>query len=458
MNPISSVGVPGRGEPARDAGAVPTDLAGMFAAIFAATTAVPVTPPPVPVVPVALPEGGETPGATPCAEGGMPSLPEGSVPAGGANGTPSLPALVAPGRPRHDRAGVTPSGVVPTLARGTAPQAPATPPSVPTSDDAEAPIAPAPVPPTSESGRPLPAEATTDLPNVTPTPVDPTVARMLTMVAPEARAITLARTAAVVAANPGAPLVPNGSPRLDVRGLASRGDARGEGVLRDLSAAVARDGLRVVASRTEDGPADTSTRSGLPGRAKVRTSGKGEGVKSEPSAPAVAPTEGAVPTPIVEKPTPVPTHAALAGMTPHAPRIETPAPQQVAAAAGPAPVPDEKPQTANPSHATVAFATPDGGEGRLRVSMRGDTLRATLHLPDASAAERIEQDLGGLSRALRAQGFEEARITVDVARNASADPGHDEPSPREQRQSREQQPHANERQPRRERGASREER
>ena len=45
--------------------------------------------------------------------------------------------------------------------------------------------------------------------------------------------------------------------------------------------------------------------------------------------------------------------------------------------------------------------------------------RGVAHLCPPGA-ERIEQDLGGLSRALRAQGFEEARITVDVAEGGPA--------------------------------------
>jgi Flagellar hook-length control protein FliK len=435
MNPISSVGVTGRGEPARDAGAVPTDLAGMFAAIFAATTAAQATPPPVPVVPVALPEGSDAPGAKPCAEGGMPSLTEGSAPVGGTNGTPALPAMMAPGRPRHDRAGLPALGVVPTLEHGVAPQVAKDAAPIPTDVATRPTTEPMPMTTPSQAlgeGKLTLPEGMTPMSQPTTATVDPALARMV------------------------AATTPNPSPRLDVRGPVTADATRGQVGARDLSATVARDGLRAVAARTDEGKG-AATQNGVPSKGKGRTAGKADAGRTEASAPTVAPAEAATPTPVVDKPTPVSAHAALAGVTPHAARIETPAPQ-VAAAQGPVALPDEKPQTATPSHATVAFATPDGGEGRLRVSMRGDTLRATLHLPDAAAAERIEQDLGGLSHALRAQGFEEARITVDVARSASAERGHDEPSPREQKQSREQQPHTNERQPRRERGASREER
>jgi hypothetical protein len=121
-------------------------------------------------------------------------------------------------------------------------------------------------------------------------------------------------------------------------------------------------------------------------------------------------------------------------------------------------LPQEKPLPAVPTTATVSFDNGDGLEGRLRVSLRGDVLRASIQVPDAAAAERIEQDLGGLTRALRAHGFEEARLTVDIARSAAADTRHEESSPREQKPSREQQPHTNERHTRRERGSSRKER
>lgn len=447
MNPISSISGPGRGEPARDAGAVPTDLAGMFAAIFAATTAAPLTPPPVPVVPVALPEGGVTSEAKPCAEGGMPSVAEGVKPTALPNGTPALPALAAPGRARHDRTGLPVGGVVPTLGHGFA--------SANTSDAATAAVDTARLAAGAngaDAGRlALPVDAMPPQ-----SAADATLARMI------ATANATAQTSVGSTATAATPAVvvttasSGATPRLDVRASAASGTPRSDVAARDLATTVAQEGLRAVVTRTEDRSGD-ATRQGMPGKGKGRATGRAESGNHEAAAATFAPVEGAVPTPVVDKPVPVSPHAALVGMTPHAPRIETPTPQ-LAAVAGPAPLPEDKPQTATPTHATIAFATPDGGEGRLRVSMRGDTLRATLQLPDATAAERIEQDLGGLSRALRAQGFEEARITVDVARTAHAERGHDEPSPREQRQSREQQSHANERQPRRERGASREER
>ena len=232
----------------------------------------------------------------------------------------------------------------------------------------------------------------------------------------------------------------------------STGGVRDAGV--DLTATVARDGLRAVASRSEgarDGDARTASGSAGKGRARVA----GARTESSDAGDAIA----AAVTPPTEKVTAqAAAHAALAGVTPTHVRPEPTMPTAVGATAGPAPLPDERPQMGSPANATVAFATPDGGEGRLRVSLRGDTLHATLQVPDAAAAERIEQDLGGLSRALRAQGFEEARITVDVARSAHTERGQDEPAPREQRSSREQQSHTHERNARRERGTHREER
>ncbi|MEQ1832725.1 MAG: flagellar hook-length control protein FliK, partial [Candidatus Eisenbacteria bacterium] len=131
-----------------------------------------------------------------------------------------------------------------------------------------------------------------------------------------------------------------------------------------------------------------------------------------------------------------------------------------AAAAAPVELPTEPPVIANPSHATVSFDSGDGQEGRLRVSLRGDTLRATIQMPDAAAAQRLEQDLGELSRALRTHGFEEARLTVDAPRSASnTERGSNDTQAREHKNLRDERSHSGERNSaRRERGTSRQER
>ena len=431
MNPISSLGTPGRAEPARDPGAVPTDLAGLFAAIFAATAAAQAAPlpTPVPVLPIDSPTNATPSGEAACVEGGMPSKPAGAMPMGLPNGTPSLPALAALGRPHHDRPGLPTVGVDPTLG-DTAPSADVAAPAPTATEAVPSEVA-------TKGAFELPAGMRTVVP--TPMPVSPALEAAIAAANAKVSAPTAKPVERVVVTTP------------------STGGVRDAGV--DLTATVARDGLRAVASRSEgarDGgarDAEARTASGSAGKGRARAAG----ARAE-AADATDAIAAAV-TPPSEKLTPqAAAHAALAGVTPTHVRPEPTMPTAVGATAGPAPLPDERPQTGSPANATVAFATPDGGEGRLRVSLRGDTLHATLQVPDAAAAERIEQDLGGLSRALRAQGFEEARITVDVARSAQAERGQDEPAPREQRSSREQQSHTHERNARRERGTHREER
>ena len=146
-----------------------------------------------------------------------------------------------------------------------------------------------------------------------------------------------------------------------------------------------------------------------------------------------------------------------AGVTPRAPLIESPIPETGTAGA-PVEGPDARAQTANPSHATVAFDSGDGQEGRLRVSLRGNTLRATIEMPDAAAAQRLEQDSASLARSLRAQGFDEARLVIDSPRAAGTTQRGNHDAPREHKHTREGQSHTGERNARRERGAPRNER
>jgi hypothetical protein len=154
----------------------------------------------------------------------------------------------------------------------------------------------------------------------------------------------------------------------------------------------------------------------------------------------------------------LPALAQAMGVTPRAVPAESPAPN-AGHASTPIQVPGERPQPTVPTHATVAFDAGDGQEGRLRVSLRGNSLRATLHLPDVAAAQRMEQDLAGLTRALRTQGFEEARLAIDAPRAATtAQRSHDDSQPREHRNPRDNQPHGGERNARRERGTSQKER
>jgi len=61
---------------------------------------------------------------------------------------------------------------------------------------------------------------------------------------------------------------------------------------------------------------------------------------------------------------------------------------------------------------------PDGGEDRLRVGLRGNTINATLDLGDQAAVDRVKANVNELQRSLERQGFETDSLTVrTVARS-----------------------------------------
>jgi hypothetical protein len=61
---------------------------------------------------------------------------------------------------------------------------------------------------------------------------------------------------------------------------------------------------------------------------------------------------------------------------------------------------------------TIRFAGEDGRSGRLRLSVRGQTLHATIVSSDDDAVRRWSGDLDALHRSLANQGFSDARVTV----------------------------------------------
>jgi hypothetical protein len=61
---------------------------------------------------------------------------------------------------------------------------------------------------------------------------------------------------------------------------------------------------------------------------------------------------------------------------------------------------------------TLQFSGEDGLEGQLRVTVRGQNVRATILADDPVAAERFSRGLDGLQRALLDRGFSEARLNV----------------------------------------------
>jgi hypothetical protein len=58
----------------------------------------------------------------------------------------------------------------------------------------------------------------------------------------------------------------------------------------------------------------------------------------------------------------------------------------------------------------------DGSEGQLRVSRRGDTVRAVILSTDADAVRQMQVQLDGLRESLRERGFRDARVTVQHMR------------------------------------------
>jgi len=74
------------------------------------------------------------------------------------------------------------------------------------------------------------------------------------------------------------------------------------------------------------------------------------------------------------------------------------------------------PETRTPARfgdqVTLHFSGEDGLEGKLRVAVRGQNVRATILSDDAGAAQRFSRGLGDLQRALHERGFSEARLNV----------------------------------------------
>ncbi len=69
---------------------------------------------------------------------------------------------------------------------------------------------------------------------------------------------------------------------------------------------------------------------------------------------------------------------------------------------------------------TLKFEGEDGLEGRLRISVRGDTVRASILSSDEGTLQSLGGELGTLRRALTEQGFNTARVAVHDTRTAQA--------------------------------------
>jgi hypothetical protein len=69
---------------------------------------------------------------------------------------------------------------------------------------------------------------------------------------------------------------------------------------------------------------------------------------------------------------------------------------------------------------TLKFEGEDGLEGRLRISVRGDTVRASILSSNEGTLQRLGSELGTLRRALGEQGFTTTRVAVTDTRAADA--------------------------------------
>ena len=73
----------------------------------------------------------------------------------------------------------------------------------------------------------------------------------------------------------------------------------------------------------------------------------------------------------------------------------------------------------------VSFDAGDGPEGRLRVSVQGQMVRATIMTPDAPGARELERSAPDLHRALREKGFTRTEVSIRPAPGRARKTGPD---------------------------------
>lgn len=71
---------------------------------------------------------------------------------------------------------------------------------------------------------------------------------------------------------------------------------------------------------------------------------------------------------------------------------------------------------------TLQVADSDGRQTRIRVSVLGDQVRATILPPDSTSARQLEQRMDELQAALVRQGFTDAKVSVQAGRGEGALP------------------------------------
>lgn len=72
---------------------------------------------------------------------------------------------------------------------------------------------------------------------------------------------------------------------------------------------------------------------------------------------------------------------------------------------------------------TLKFTDDEGTEGRLRVAVRGQSVRATIITGDPAAAQRLGTEVTELQQALDKQGFRESQISVQHMQRAADSAG-----------------------------------
>ena len=75
------------------------------------------------------------------------------------------------------------------------------------------------------------------------------------------------------------------------------------------------------------------------------------------------------------------------------------------------------------SHLMLRLDTPDGGEDRVRISMRGTQVGATIDVRDATSAAQMSRGLPDLMRALESAGLESGSLRVQAVAADAAMPG-----------------------------------
>ncbi|MCC6650884.1 MAG: flagellar hook-length control protein FliK, partial [Candidatus Eisenbacteria bacterium] len=85
---------------------------------------------------------------------------------------------------------------------------------------------------------------------------------------------------------------------------------------------------------------------------------------------------------------------------------------------------------------TLQFRGEDGLEGRLRISVRGDSVRASILSSHDGTLQRAGSELASLKRALADQGFTDAKLSVTDTRTvgtSAANSAKEQPQTGEER-------------------------